>query len=327
MTVTYGRPPGALASTLDELPFTSTLPVTSISVLYADGSWDAVYGNTDSNRRNGVFSAAYEASTHEPSYLSWTIRRKTPWPKGFKLVVDEEPPAGIAGDFPVFGGNINGHQYFLGNSVGPHFSTVPLALAFLFYPTQQSQSGMAGIVCNSTSGSGSRAWMIGQNVVCERSTGSGTYSKTRAVTADDVGKLHLIITTASATEHSMYWNGVRVGDPVAVSGAMGAGNPPGRVGYWSPGVALTAAMVGAFMITPRYMSEAEALTYTQKVKTSGTLVLPGFDVAEMVWHPPHTGAVGQTLPITTRSTLANQATRNGTNVLTVSTVPAAQVAF
>ncbi len=102
MTVTFIDAPGPLTNTEEPMDFTSTYPVTSISVEFnpalGNGAREMVFdGTTDDVGTNGDFSYQYRASSKPAGNVGrWTIRRDARWPATFRLRVKERLPNGGA---------------------------------------------------------------------------------------------------------------------------------------------------------------------------------------------------------------------------------------
>lgn len=101
MTTTFIDPPGPLENTTEPIDFTTSRLVTSISIEYRpetgtglrESVWD---GTSDADDTGGDFSFLYRTSTRSGSGpYTWTVRRRDPWPAGFRIRVKEaaEPVA------------------------------------------------------------------------------------------------------------------------------------------------------------------------------------------------------------------------------------------
>lgn len=96
MTVVFTTPPGPVPADL-VVEFSCTTEPTSVSIKYAPagvaGAWDVVYGRTDDDNANGVFSDGWAALASR-SGANWTINPPSSagWPCAFEVVIDEAPP-------------------------------------------------------------------------------------------------------------------------------------------------------------------------------------------------------------------------------------------
>lgn len=101
MSVTFIDPPGPLANTSEPIDFTTSYPVTSISIEYdprvGRGARETVYDGVADDNTGGDFAYVYRRSTRSVDGLTWRIQREGKWPSELRIRVKEATPTSTSG--------------------------------------------------------------------------------------------------------------------------------------------------------------------------------------------------------------------------------------